>query len=155
MWLPIRSYGKGTGIVIPITQTQLWEWDGNRSYWYEKEICRHRPAKKIRESLASRRRCLRGFLTNFSGVQVSQKQTFLDGQFKLLWPWPPPLYIDIENHLFLSQKKCLWLWQSILMFTNVTFETWPCDLRVNIYSIYIYTYKCMYVCICMCIHVYI
>jgi len=30
MWLPIRSYGKGTGIVIPLTQTQLWEWEGNR-----------------------------------------------------------------------------------------------------------------------------
>jgi hypothetical protein len=33
--LPMRSYGKGTGIVIPITQTQLWknklwEWEGNR-----------------------------------------------------------------------------------------------------------------------------
>jgi hypothetical protein len=39
------------------------------------------------------------------------------------------------------------------MYTNATFETWPCDLCVNIYSIYIYIYKCMYVCICICTHV--
>jgi len=30
----VRSYGKGTGIVIPIIQTQLWEWEGNRESFY-------------------------------------------------------------------------------------------------------------------------
>ena len=43
MWLPIRSYGKGTGIVIPIIQTQLWEWEVNRESSYEKNICRREP----------------------------------------------------------------------------------------------------------------
>ena len=28
--------GKGTGTVIPITQTQLWEWEGNRESSHEK-----------------------------------------------------------------------------------------------------------------------
>jgi len=28
--VPIRSHRKGTGIVIPITQTKLWEREGNR-----------------------------------------------------------------------------------------------------------------------------
>jgi len=28
--VPLRSYGKGTGIVISITQTQLWEREGNQ-----------------------------------------------------------------------------------------------------------------------------
>ena len=31
MCVPLRSYGKGTGIVIPITHTQLWEREGNRN----------------------------------------------------------------------------------------------------------------------------
>ena len=31
----------------------------------------------------------------------------------------------------------------MLRYTNVTFETWPCDLCVNIYCIYIYIYKCV------------
>jgi len=34
----IGIYGKGTGIVIPITQTQLWECEGNRESSYEKTI---------------------------------------------------------------------------------------------------------------------
>ena len=38
MWLPTRSYGKGTGIVIPIIQTQLWEWEGNQESSYETKM---------------------------------------------------------------------------------------------------------------------
>ena len=38
MWLPIRSDGKGTGIVIPITQTQLWESEGNRESYSQLAI---------------------------------------------------------------------------------------------------------------------
>jgi len=36
--VPLRSYGKGTGIVIPIIQAQLWEQEGNRESSYEKKF---------------------------------------------------------------------------------------------------------------------
>jgi len=36
--VPLRSYGKGTGIVIHITQTQLWEREGNRECSYTKKF---------------------------------------------------------------------------------------------------------------------
>jgi len=61
---------------------------------------------------------------------------------------PPPAFWYWESFYSLT-KKCPWLWWSILRYTNVTFETWPCDLCVNIYIyiyVYIYIYKCMYVC---------
>ena len=35
MCVPLSSYGKGTGIIIPITQTQLWEREGNQESSYE------------------------------------------------------------------------------------------------------------------------
>jgi len=37
----------------------------------------------------------------------SKTKLFLDGQFKLLWHWPLPLYFDIENHLFFHKKLSL------------------------------------------------
>ena len=33
-----KEYGMGTGILIPITPTQLWEWGGNRESSYEKNL---------------------------------------------------------------------------------------------------------------------
>ena len=51
--MPVRSYGKGTGIVIPITRTQLWEWEGNlrikKKFWQiflriAGELENHRPS---------------------------------------------------------------------------------------------------------------
>ena len=64
------------------------------------------PQKKLR--IASEwEKVLGGFLTDFVGVQVSKNKHFLDGQSKLLWPWPLPLYFDIENHCILSQKSVL------------------------------------------------
>jgi len=35
--VPIKSYGRGYGIFIPITRTELWEWEGIRKCWYEKK----------------------------------------------------------------------------------------------------------------------
>jgi len=36
-----------------------------------------------------------------------KNKRFLDGQFKLLWPCPLPLYFDIENDFILSPKSVL------------------------------------------------
>jgi len=36
--VPLRSYGKGTGIVIPIIQAELWEREGNQESSYEKNV---------------------------------------------------------------------------------------------------------------------
>jgi len=36
--VPLRIYGKGTGIVIPITETKLWEREENRESSYAKKF---------------------------------------------------------------------------------------------------------------------
>jgi len=94
--VPLRSYGKGTGIVIRITQTKLREREGSRESSCE----------KIWESRASWRRCLRGFWTKFLGVLISQKSEFLvDKQFKDLDP--SPIFWSCESFHSLP-KKCSW-----------------------------------------------
>jgi len=65
---------------------------------------------------------------------------------------PPPVFWYWESFCSLT-KKCPWWWYSVLRYTNVTFETWPCDLCVNNYSTYIYIYINVCICICICINV--
>jgi len=66
-------------------RTELWEWGRNRESSYEKT--RSLTMKKIagvrwQKKFGNRQRIGKGvcedFVSNFLGVQVSQKQTFLD-----------------------------------------------------------------------------
>ena len=68
------------------------------------------------------------------------------------WPWPLPLYFEIENHFILLHKSVPDGDSQHLGIQTYIFNTWPCDLCVNIYTKCIYIYKCMYVCTCVCIH---
>jgi len=84
---------------------ELWEGNGNShchnsdtamemgrepGISIEKKICRRQLAIFGRELLASRRRCLRGFLTSFLGVQIFQKKSGFRWTIQIIMTLTPP-----------------------------------------------------------------
>ena len=146
VWLLIRSYGKGTGIVIPKNLDRVMGMGSEPGmfvwivfFW---------------ESLSSLRMCFQGFLTNFLGVEVCQKKAFFRWTFQIIMTLtPPPVFWNWEPFYSLT-KKCPWWWLSILRHTDeyILYVTmWPVSKYVYMY-IHIYINVCMhmYMSTCKC-----
>ena len=69
-----------------------------------KKICQRQPANFFLRIASESEKV---FARIFYVFRSPKNKCFLDGHFKLLWPWPLPLYFDIENHFILSQKSVL------------------------------------------------
>jgi len=108
---------------------QLWEGNGNSHshnsdtvmrmgrepgiFLWKKNCPRQLPASAgnffFGESLASRRSCLRGFLTNFLGVPVSQKkQAFFRWTIQIIMTLTPASVFWYWESFHSLTKKCPW-----------------------------------------------
>jgi len=100
----------------------LWEGNGNShsnnsdtvmGMWREpgiflrKNNCRRQPAIFFWESLASRRKCLRGCLTHLYGCGLPKTSVLEIDNSNYYVLEPPLMYFDTDNNFILSQKVFL------------------------------------------------
>ena len=106
MCVPLRSYGKGTEIVIPITQTKLWERERNQEFSFKKlpASAGNYFLRIASESEKVFARILDEFFRCFDLPEISVFSGQIIRNFKTL---TPPLYFEIENHFILFQKSVL------------------------------------------------